>query len=132
MIRQVTSKKEVMRVLTHESIWPNISEGYDYTPETVPFVENFIYLTVTGNEIFMLDDRNRFHSNILPCSRGKAYFYIEKALQWIFENTDLTVINLEIPTKYPKFVRLAQYCRFNIVRRASNDIILARCRYGFG
>ena len=105
----------IKRVLFHRDILEKVNNNVEYDLSEFDLPKSWVYLTETGDEVFILSDSDQIHVNILPSARGSAYFKCKRFIKWIFENTDLEQIFLKVHISHKNAIGLAKLCGFETV-----------------
>ena len=74
----------IKRVLFHRDILEKVKNNVEYDLSEFELPKSWVYLTETGDEVFILSDSDQIHVNILPSARGSAYFKCKRFIKWIF------------------------------------------------
>ena len=119
---KILSPGEAMRVLVHPSIWPNIS---DIEPDNFDPPDDCIYLSVSGNDVFILEEDGTIHANVLPCERYRSDELGFLATKWFFGNTDHKVLKSYIPKKYENVINYARRCGYEIEDHGDQILAIA-------
>ena len=126
----ISDKSLIMRILSHEDIWPRIIGDLDITPDEYTLPDDCLYLTETGKEVFIMEPNGRIHANMLPESRGNAWIYCKRFIAYLFENTDKSTLYLNIRKKHLNAIKLGLMCGFNIAETSEDKAYLRieKCR----
>ena len=107
-----SDREKIKEILTHPEIWERVRNDRYVDKSQFLLPESWIYLTETGNEVFILSDTDHIHANIMPETRHKAYFMCKRFIEWIKMNTDLDLIHLNIHKKHENAIKLGLLCGF--------------------
>lgn len=105
-------KDRILEILRCPDIWGLVTNGVDADPNDFKLPADWLYLTETGNEVFVLSTSLQIHANIMPETRHKAYWMCKKFIRWIKANTDLPHIYLQIHKKHQNAIQLGKLCGF--------------------
>jgi quinolinate synthase len=125
-MRVFTDRKRILEILTHPDIWERVKNGKDIESSTFELPENWVYLTETENEVFILSTSHQIHVNILPDHRRKAYWMCKRFIEWIFMNTNLSEIYLKIHKKHENAINLGALCGFESVNYTNDRLTMVR------
>lgn len=116
------SGQEAMEVLTDPSIWPNIS---DIPHDQFEPPDNCLYLSITGNDVFILEPDGTIHANVLPRERARSAELGFIATKWFFDHTDHQVIKSSIPKNYQNAINYAKKCGYELQDNGDQVIVTA-------
>ena len=108
-------RARVLEILTCPEIWDLVRNGREADPADFVLPKDWIYLTETGNEVFVLSTSHHVHPNILPATRHKAYWMCKRFGNWIFNNTDLESVFSNIHKRHQNAIKLSKLCGFDLV-----------------
>ena len=117
-------RERILEILTCPEVWQLVINGADADPKDFKLPDDWLYLTETGNEVFILSTSMQIHANILPKTRHKAYWMCKKFIRWIKANTDLTHIYLHIHKKHQNAIQLGKLCGFKEVEFNNDRYLL--------
>jgi len=106
----------IIDVVTHPSIWPNVSDDSIESEDYSPTIEGLIWLKVFDDNllgIYMIQRHNfinyEIHTCMLPNSWGeKAKQASRLVLDWIFANTECIKLVTHVPEDNPLALRYAK------------------------
>ena len=132
MLCTINDFKKVHRILSHESIYPYISD--DYCPEEPAKDLGIFYFSDEIIKVLMPNENSVFicvplssnvysvHSNVLPEGRGKIAVRAGKdAAMWMFNNTECMTIISFTPTQNKvalMFSSLVGFKRIGILKKS--------------
>jgi RimJ/RimL family protein N-acetyltransferase len=107
----------IKSVVTHDSIWPHVSEDCVSRETWEPLIHDMVYeLAIYDDDgfggCFILTPESsicwQVHTCILPSHRGKKAIEAAKmCISWMFENTTCESIITKVPTYNAAALRLA-------------------------
>ncbi len=115
-----------MEILKHPSIWPYVSDGYK---EGITLPDDWIYITFTGNDIFLLDHEGEFHGGVKPEARKDSYKMCKAALNWLFVYTGLSSIKCTIRDTNRRCLLFVRRCGFKFKYRTKDSQIFTVERF---
>lgn len=121
MIREA-EEEEVYRVLFDPNILPHISDE-DILPEEFPLPDDCLYLTHSGDEIWIVHPNGQVHANILPGTKDKRKKTLE-CIRYLFDEKGFEDLWAEIPLNYTNVCRFTIDCGFNIVYKDLDNYYL--------
>jgi hypothetical protein len=124
---RLATKKDIDRVLLDSDIWKRSKGDADITREEFRPPESWLYMTESGNELLVLDDKGYIHPNFLPESKPKAFFVIKRFINLLFD-AGVRVLKARIPEKYENTVRMAKLLGFeHVYSRCDKLYFILRC-----
>lgn len=123
---RAATEQEKINVLFDDEIWEKVSNDSGITKDEFVFPDNWLYLTETGKEVFILSDTMQIHPNILRGSRGNAYWAINRFLDWINDNTEIPEIFAKIHTRHKNAIRLSKIGGFEEVDMVDDRVLLVK------
>ena len=114
-MRVFADRDKIRAILTSPDIWDLIRNDREIDSSTFVLPEDWLYLTDTGNEVFILSGSGHIHANIMPETRPNAYFMCIRFIDWIRRHTDLDEIYLNIHKKHKNAIKLGLLCGFTLL-----------------
>lgn len=104
----------IKRIVTHEKVWPHVTDDYSSAPELWEPIQHesafYVLVSEDGNSLglFALYPHNRIcwavHTCLLPECYGETSRRIAReSIEWVFSNTEC----LRIITEVPAYNRIA-------------------------
>ncbi len=137
MFEVSTDKKEVMSVISHPSIWPNIAPENCNPEDFTPPDDNDYLIFRDGGELagcYIFHETElgyKIHANMIK--RGE---YADKAaaaaIRWAFENRPIDALVCEIPTRFANVHAYALRNGFvdDRIENENHIMILERAKWG--
>ena len=127
MITQTFNMDIVNSILSHPSIWPEISDVEPFDVAYMPDVLYFLMNEADGVVIFHpFRDGCKIHPNVIPEKRGKAaYKAVDDACKEMFSR-GYPCIYAEIDRKLVHVIRFAKALGFNVLESNDRDLLVRR------
>lgn len=121
-----TDREKILDILTNPEIWDLVRNGADVDPSSFILPRDWLYLTETGNEVFVLSNSHQIHVNVLPETRHRAYWMSKKFIRWIKDNTELSCIFLKIHERHSNAIGLGKMCGFKEINYSNSRYLFEK------
>ena len=125
-MRVFNDRDKILKVLKNPVIWESVSNGAKFDQDAFILPDDWLYLTETENEVFMVSPRNKVHINILPEKRGRAFWMIARFYDWIVENTEIKELFLEVHERHKNIIKLGYLFGFERMGISNDRLLMSK------
>lgn len=124
---RLATREDIDRILKDEDLWDRARGSANISRDEFEPPSNWLYMTETGKDLLVLDNKSFVHPNFLPEVRHKAYFIIKKWLK-LLQESGFKVLKAKIPKKYKNTIRMAELLGFEMFHEENNKVFfILRC-----
>ena len=125
-MRVFDDREKILKVLKDPVIWESVSNGANFDKDAFVLPEDWLYLTETENEVFILSASNTVHVNILPHKRGRAYWMCQRFIEWIKDNTDVKELFMVVHERHKNIIKMAAMFGFHVNELKNDRVYMSR------